>query len=208
MRRPTLALFLLTLPATLLTSTAAVAQESATHEFVGFSTNAVQGGAAGIFGMNAECAADYGSDARMCNSVEVMRTATPPVTSFPGWVRPVFSPTSPTSTFDRVLDASGRQSSGTGAGNDGRLSCNGWSGGAGFQGLTVTTFGQFLEEDCGLSRPVACCAPIPPPSMAVVPALLPWARGLLVGMLMMTAGLAFLARRVMLLPSGRPRLRG
>ena len=60
-----------------------------THELVGFTT-ATFTCDQGVLGFTLACRAQFGSDTRMCNSVEVMRTVNVPSgLSGRAWVRPV-----------------------------------------------------------------------------------------------------------------------
>ena len=100
-----------------------------------------------------------------------------------------------------ALDASGKRS------DPEQLSCDGWQPGGNY-GLKVDATGSFAIQTCGNTLAVACCVPIPDTSMAAVPFLLPWVRGLFVGVLLLAAGAGLLARRVALLDNGVRKLRG
>ena len=171
----------------------ALAQESATHEIVGFSFP-VGGGNRGVLDWTADCQSEYGSDARMCNSVEVMRsTSLPGGTPVDGWVRPVL----------RGDGASVYDASGVTAGTEG-LSCNGWTtGNPVFRGLSVDKKGWFRQITCDQILGAACCVPIPTPVMAAVPSMLWLGRGLLVAFMLSAAGAVYLFRSRPRLSSGR-----
>jgi hypothetical protein len=159
MRPFALALLLLTLGAT-----PALAQESATHEFAGFSSSTLNGGS-GILVLNGACS-EFGSDARMCNSLEIARTANPPAASGEAWVRPVWATNGSGGADDLIT-------------GDTSATCDGWSNTVGPNGMTVSGSGAFSQTGCLSTRAVACCTPIPEPAFASVPGLIPWAAAFL-----------------------------
>ncbi len=194
---------LLTLLLILLPGLGHAQQSATTHELAGFSTSTFDGGQ-GVFTYTLACQSDFGSTARMCDSVEVLRTTNVPSgLTGDAWVRPHFSPFSinGTSEVRMALDASGKR------GDPEQLSCDGWQPG-GSSGLKVDATGRFALHSCGNTLAVACCVPIPDTSVAAVPFLLPWVRGLFVGVLLLAAGAGLLARRVALLDNGVRKLRG
>jgi hypothetical protein len=167
----------------------------AEHEFVGF-TNATMTGDTGVLRFTLACQDHFGPTARMCDSLEVMRT-----TSVPGgligdaWVRPVFQPTG---TAD-VVDASGASTS-----SISNFTCYGWSySGSGNSGFTVDLNGSFGFYTCDFTNPVACCVPVPEPLMATVPSILWFGRGLLAALMLSAAGAALMFRGRPLLTSGK-----
>ncbi len=196
---------LLTLLLILLPGLGHAQQSATTHELAGFSTSTFDGGQ-GVFTYTLACQSDFGSTARMCDSVEVLRTTNVPSgLTGDAWVRPHFSPFGSGSSTGRALDASGR------ADTPLDLSCDGWLGPTrdpGASGFKIDATGSFDTAPCGDTLAVACCVPIPDTSVAAVPFLLPWVRGLFVGVLLLAAGAGLLARRVALLDNGVRKLRG
>ena len=191
---------LLTLLLILLPGLGHAQQSATTHELAGFSSSTLTGDQ-GVFSFTLACQSDFGSTARMCDSVEVLRTTNVPSgLTGDAWVQPAFVSITESSGYIYALDASGT----TGQGAD--LTCGSWRGGG--NGLTVSATGGFYNLVCNTARAVACCVPIPDTSMAAVPFLLPWVRGLFVGVLLLAAGAGLLARRVALLDNGVRKLRG
>jgi hypothetical protein len=194
---------LLTLLLILLPGLGHAQQSATTHELAGFSTSTFDGGQ-GVFTYTLACQSDFGSTARMCDSLEVIRTTNVP-SGLGGvaWVRPHFVSITESSGYRYALDVSGMTDGGT------RLTCNGWAYSTGSVGLVVGGLGGFFSNQaCQDLNPVACCVPIPDTSVAAVPFLLPWVRGLFVGVLLLAAGAGLLARRVALLDNGVRKLRG
>ena len=114
-------------------------------------------GGAGILEFNEECVTDFGPNARICSSLEVLQTIQS--TTVPDrenndirqWVVPTIVAGSSTG-----IDASGI------AGAAGTLTCNGWSTqSSSFKGLTVDDFGRFSTQTCVGTRQIACCTPVP-----------------------------------------------
>jgi hypothetical protein len=163
MRLFALALLLLTLGAT-----PALAQEAATHEFAGFSSSTFTGGA-GVLAFNAACS-EFGMDARMCNSLEIARTPSPPAASGEGWARPVVIGTGLGST--QTVDAVHPEETNP-------VTCAGWSTSAGTAGFVFSTSNGFATAGCNELLAVACCTPIPEPAFASIPGLIPWAAAFL-----------------------------
>lgn len=173
---------------------------AADYELVGF-TSATFDGAQGIRSFTEACQAEFDTDTRMCNSVEVMETVNWP--SLPantaGWTRPVYVP-NPSGTDTR--DASGHTRSGD-------LSCASWiENDSGNRGLSTRTWDYLPGTSIGWAScdwllPVACCAPAPGPSMATVPAIMWFGRGLLAAMVLSIAGAGLMYRRQLALPSGQ-----
>jgi hypothetical protein len=176
---------------------------AADYELKGLTTNTFDGDE-GIYGFTLACQAEFGSDARMCNSIEVMETTNLPSlpTSGGGWVRPVVVAADSTA----VRDASGHSFTPS-------LSCNSWSsasvstaglifvdalggGGGGTAGYI------FAHGFCNGSLAVACCSPTPQAVAAAVPSLVPWGRGLLAIFMLSLAGGALLFRGPALLTGG------
>ena len=158
--------FALALLAALLSAAPAVAQEAATHQLAGFSSATFQGGA-GVLTMNAACS-QFGSEARMCNTLEVARTASPPTVSGNAWVRPAVL-----GNGNGATDAVNPHTSTS------VETCSGWSASAGTFGPTVDDTGRFGSGSCGTAWAIACCTPIPEPAFAGVPGLIPWAAAFL-----------------------------
>ena len=120
-----------------------------THELVGFTT-ATFTCDQGVLGFTLACQAEFGSDTRMCNSVEVMRTVNVPAgLSGTAWVRPVL-----TGIGAAAVDASGEPH------NPIHLTCRGWSNSF-FAGLSVDANGKFLTLVGISTLSVSCCGPIP-----------------------------------------------
>ena len=132
-------------------------------QLVGF-TVATFTGDQGVFGFTRACQGEF-SGSRMCTSVEVMRTVSPPAlpAGSAAWVRPeLVASSGATST----VDASGI------AGTVHGLSCWGWkSAHSDRYGLTVDDDGRFsgatettmdtVSPRCDVPKSVACCAPVP-----------------------------------------------
>ena len=159
---------------TLLAPLSAAAQDACTADFgahvgspacpyqwVGATTVLYDGSGNGLgfVGMTSQCRGEFGPGARMCTSVEVMKSDTLNLNAIPApgcWMRPVFSPVG---SSPLLLDAGGAQAS---AGH-GNLSCIGWRGTVGL-GLTLTQGGALDQSTCDVPRSVACCKPTPVPS--------------------------------------------
>jgi hypothetical protein len=125
----------------------------AEHQLEGFSSASSTGGS-GVLEFTLDCQADFGPTARMCDSLEVMRTTNVSGgLSGSAWVRPVFQPTGSTG----AIDASGLfVSKGSQV-----LSCNGWKdSGNAFTGLSVDRRGRFSANSCSSGQRVACCTPV------------------------------------------------
>ena len=176
--------------AVLAPSGASAQQCGTTHELVGF-TSATFTGGQGVLGFTLACQAELGSDARMCNSVEVMRTTNVPVGLLgSAWVHPVLQPAG----TGNPVDASGQSGL-----PDESLTCDSWASGGAHSGLGVTSLGQFLTAACSSSLRVACCERIPAPAMAAVPSMLWFGRGLLAAMIVSAAaGVVFFRGRPVL----------
>jgi hypothetical protein len=131
----------------------APAMGRAEHQFEGFSRSISTGGS-GVLELNLECRADFGPTARMCDSLEVMRTTNGSGgLSGSAWVRPVFQPTGSTGAIDAsgLFVTKGSQA----------LSCNGWKDTTGtFTGLSVDGRGRFSTSSCTSGKHVACCTPV------------------------------------------------
>jgi hypothetical protein len=170
-------------------------QCTTTHELVGF-TSATLNGGQGVFAYTQTCQAQFGAQARMCDSLEALRTTNLPAGLVgSAWVRPFFAPTGST-----AIDASGAMA------ND--LACRGWTF-IGAEGLTVTAAGGFLGGLCNQARPVACCVPTSTTVASVVPALRPAANGLLAAMLLSVGvgTLLFRKQRYPVLSGGERRVK-
>ncbi len=164
---------------------------AADAQLEGFTTTTYLGNQR-VFGYTQACQSEFGSDARMCTSVEVMETISIPSITFgaTAWVRPVFVP----ADSGEARDASDVSSTSTDPTTGGGMSCNGWVAGvASFGGLTVDPNGAFEVSTCNSMKRVACCVPVDP-FVATVPSLAPWGRGLLVALMLSIAGGAFLSR--------------
>jgi hypothetical protein len=126
----------------------------AEHQLEGFSSSISTGGS-GVLEFTLDCLADFGPTARMCDSLEVMRTTNAAGGSLSGsaWVRPVFQPTGSTGAIDAsgLFVAKGSQG----------LSCNGWrTSSSTFTGLSVDGRGRFSANSCSSGQRVACCTPV------------------------------------------------
>ncbi len=156
-----------------------------------------------VFGYTRACQSDFGADARMCTSVEVMETTDIPTIPLgvTAWVRPVYVP----ADSGDVRDASDVSTMSTDPVTGAGMSCNGWVAGvANFGGLTVDSNAAFDVSLCNSLKRVACCVPVDP-FVATVPSLAPLGRGLLVTLMLSIAGGVFLARGRPALPGGRGR---
>ena len=179
-------LVVLTIALATIIASSALAQETATYELVGMTTTNVPA-TSGVLGFTEECQALFGLGARMCTSVEVMRTTVVPVPvpGFSAWVRPQIAGTS-----DLAFDASGVTSTAR------DLSCGGWSQATG-NGLATNELGQFGLLACEASARVACCTEIPGPMMAsLVPSALWPGRGLLAVLILSAAVGVMIRNRV------------
>jgi hypothetical protein len=130
-----------------------VAGSASAQEFiyVGNSTATEKGGV-GVATLSDLCADDFGADARMCTSEEVLlnNTALPAdPNADPQWVLPVFL-----SGAYKIFDVTGVE------GQPNSLSCSGWRSNS-TTGMVVSNSGQFDKKGCGTARQVACCAPAP-----------------------------------------------
>jgi hypothetical protein len=172
-------------------------QCTTTHELVGF-TSATLNGGQGVFAYTQTCQAQFGAQARMCDSLEALRTTNLPAGLVgSAWVRPFFAPTS-----IGAVDASGASANGA------ELSCQGWTR-SDASGLTVTAAGGFPLGSCNQARPVACCVPTSTTVASVVPALRPAANGLLAAMLLSVGvgTLLFRKQRYPVLSGGERRVK-
>ncbi len=179
---------------------ASIEAHAADFQLGGFTTTTALGNQR-VFGYTRECQSEFGADARMCTSVEVMETTDIPTISFgtTAWVRPVFVP----ADSGEARDASDVSAVSTDSMSGGGMTCNGWVAGvATFGGLTVDSNAAFDVSACNVSRRIACCVPVDP-FVATVPSLAPLGRGLLVALLLSIAGGTFLYRGRPALPSGR-----
>jgi hypothetical protein len=140
-----------------------VSAEAQQVQYVGNSkgpNSSPRSGGAGIIELNDECVLTFGDGARMCSSLEIIRTFqsgtiperdTGPATQNRKWVAPSIVAGSST-----AIDASGITASGA------QLTCNGWSSASStFKGLTIDTDGKFTLQTCNSLRNVACCMPVP-----------------------------------------------
>jgi hypothetical protein len=171
------------------------AASAADYELKGLTSNTFDGDE-GPFGFTLACQAEFGAQARMCNSIEVLETTNLP--SLPpggfGWVHPSVVAVDGSA----IWDASGHSFAPS-------LSCNGWSsaspstpglllvdalggGGSGTAGYI------FAHGFCDASAAVACCGPALGTAVAAVPSLVSWGRGLLVMLMLSLAGSALLFR--------------
>jgi len=122
-------------------------------QLVGF-TSATPSCGGGLFVLTLACQSEFGIDARMCTSVEVIDTITIP-SGLVGeaMVRPVLQPTGG-GPFDASMV--------TGGTDAGRFNCFGWRS-PGSVTLVVDSTGTFrvgFETNDGPFS-VACCAPVP-----------------------------------------------
>ena len=118
------------------------------YKFVGFSTATIDGGS-GFFGLTAACQADFGPDARLANSQEVIDSTIQPVlTSSGAWVQAVIQFTAGTVR----TDVSGFPIS-TGTHN-----CVSW-GNSSTWGFGVRPNGIMDQLLCSDLHQVACSAP-------------------------------------------------
>ena len=185
---------------------------AADYQLVGFSTATSNGGAT-ISGFTAICQAEFGSTTRMCNSVEMMETVdlTALTGSAAAWVRPVYV----AAEAGLEQDASGCMRASTlpvsllactGA-NTGSIRVNPWTSTSHDDyGLVVTRYAasnfSFSAATCDDTDSVACCGPVPEPSMATVPAIMWFGRGLLGAMVLSIAVAGLMYRRQLALGSG------
>lgn len=119
-------------------------------------TTATTDGSHGWWSMNQLCTNEFGPNARMCTSKEVMST---PVSQWPSlaayngaWVHPYFAPTGGYTDVSGMAVSSG-----------GNFSCNGW-GTTGTTGMWLvggggTYNGAFAVSNCTMVIHVACCLP-------------------------------------------------
>jgi hypothetical protein len=158
-----------------------------THELAGFTSSSFSGNQ-GIFTYTSQCQADFGPTARMCDSLEVVRTTNVP-SGLAGlaWVRSVYSGIA-------SFDVSGAVVTG--------LDCRAWSD-ATQSGLTVSDSGKMVEVQCSAVLQVACCTPTPTTTASLVPSLQPWAHSLLAVLLLSAAGGMLLFRGRPVLGSGQ-----
>ena len=167
---------------------------AADYELKGITTSSFDGNE-DIVGFNVACQSDFGSDVRMCTSLEIVETANTslfPVSS-PAWVRPTYVANGRAAAASSEADATGV--AGTGAG----ISCSGWrSNSNAGRGLLFTGNGLSLGT-CDSAFAVACCGPVPAPAMAAVPSMLWFGRGLLAAtILSAAAGVLFFRGRPVL----------
>jgi len=184
---------------------------AAEYELVGFTTATANGGTT-ISGFTAACQAEFGSTTRWCNSVEVMETVNLPTlpASAGAWVRPAY--VAATDSFEQ--DASGFMRSVAG---QSMLACTGinstnqrrdpWTSTSLYdEGLVVYTDDAsnitFGWGQCYYAQQVACCGPVPEPSIATVPAIMWFGRGLLGAMVLSIAVAGLMYRRRLALLNG------
>jgi len=186
---------------------------AADYQLVGFSAATANGGTT-ISGFTAICQAEFGSTTRMCNSVEVMETVDLTAVSSAGdaWVRPVYV----AAEADMEQDASGLRALNSGSilactsGNGPNYRGIPWvSSSSDDTGLIVLpvapgkiTFAQF---ECDSALKVACCGPVSS-SMATVPAIMWFGRGLLGAMMLSIAAAGLMYRRQLALASARSQI--
>jgi hypothetical protein len=134
-------------------------------------TNGDAGGVAGLHGM---CQSEFGSEARACTSVEVVRS--PEISGLPantlGWVLPVVA--SQGVIFDPIeqrfmswmTDVTGvvnPNTPATGSAQDAiatmGLSCNGWNNDTIDRAGVAFKLGALFWAQCENELPVLCCAP-------------------------------------------------
>ena len=118
-------------------------------QLVGFTT-AMLPGTEGPLAFTGACDTEFLSS-RWCTSAEVLDSVNLPALSGEAWVRAAFVGV-------------------TGGGNpvdvtgwtlvNSTFTCGFWSNPAG-NGFTVSATGKFAPMPCGVSRPIACCAPAP-----------------------------------------------
>lgn len=127
-------------------------------------TEVTSTGGFGIGIANGQCAAEFGPQARMCRSPEVLDSL-PVAGPSPCWVRPVFQPLANTSSPGdppQIVDASGKTSVFTsGTPTRGNLSCNGWISSVDIDlGLIIASDSLgFFTRNCDAPASFACCAP-------------------------------------------------
>lgn len=114
------------------------------------------GNGLGLVGMTTQCRADFGPGARMCSSLEVLKSDSLNFGSIPAtgcWIRPV------------IAHGAAKETDISGVAEDGGrgISCRGWqAASSGIDGLVLTSGGGLWAYtfNCAVARPVACCKPI------------------------------------------------
>jgi len=187
---------------------------AADYELKGF-TNATFDADKTVRGFTTACQAELGADTRMCTTMEVFQTVNWP--SLPAntkaWTHPVLAP-NPQDTA--VLDHAGAQ---VGTTDVGRMGCFSWTSKSAdyFGAVTWNEFPGFpagntflTATTCNETLGVACCGPVPEPTMAHVPLLLWFGRGALVAFMLSAVGAMYLFRSRAAVSSGQgnPSLRG
>ena len=123
-------------------------------EFLGFSSDPVQGNA-GIGAMNQTCVNTYGAGTKFCSSKDIILSRTLPTQSDQAWVAPFIIGSAPDYQFSglMVLDYSGLTAGST------AISCDAWSSNFSNRGGLVTIGAKmsFGVNPCNNLNPVACC---------------------------------------------------
>lgn len=127
------------------------------RELVGMTVATTDGSTGGISAMHAMCRAEF-EGSRMCSSSDLMRNGISASAQLPSssvaWINP--SNSAPDTRFaarGTVDTVSGTVST------VGTLNCSGWAFSI-LVGLTIDDGGEFAIENCSVSLPVACCAPV------------------------------------------------
>jgi len=121
------------------------------YEFVGFSSNSVQA-SSGYQGLTDSCRLDFGNDARIATTQDVSVSNLGTAQTDVAWVQGIAHASN--SGVDAVTGAN------TGVVNERSLTCEGWSGYGGGNGLIVdgSDF-SIRSQGCYLSSVVACSLP-------------------------------------------------
>ena len=121
-----------------------------TYGFAGYTSTEVN--PAGLSNLHKACQNDFGPEARMCTSMELMLSPNleGPGNGIRAWVLPLI--TGGHGRFDSTIDISGVS---TTVG----LTCRGWNPTGNSIGLVISDDGRFGGQNCNTASPVACCVP-------------------------------------------------
>jgi len=123
---------------------------SSEYKFVGYTVALTNGGAT-PFGMNSSCQAEFGSEARMATTKEVLQSIIQPsLQATAAWAHPMIV----SSEGGYLIDFSGYQIHRT------WVSCEGWTFSTiGSNGLSIGPGGVVIHSSCESMLQVSCSAP-------------------------------------------------
>jgi len=124
--------------------------QSATNSFQGFSSGTSTGGV-GLITLSNLCNSSF-AGSRVCSTQEFATSSYSSATGLSGsaWIRATLHREDDSSLFDTISGLSSPASA---------ITCSGWAQSASVndKGLTVSSVGKFVIQQCSLSLAVACC---------------------------------------------------